>query len=184
MTTYPVIIDNGHGETLIFERLISTPEGDRLEGRNEVQAGAGPPMHVHFKQEEGLTVVAGRLGYQIRGEPPRYADVGETVVFSAGQAHRFWAEGDETLRCTAYIQPADNIVYFLSEIFRSTRANGGRPDPFDAAYLLHKYRSEFAMLAIPGFVARVVFPLLRLIGGLTGRFRELERGPAPRPSRG
>jgi quercetin dioxygenase-like cupin family protein len=39
---------------------------------NEVQPGAGPPMHVHFKQEEGLTVVAGRLGYQLKGGPPRY----------------------------------------------------------------------------------------------------------------
>jgi quercetin dioxygenase-like cupin family protein len=175
-----VQIDNGHGETLIFERLVSTPAGDRLEGRNEVQPGAGPPMHVHFKQEEGLTVVAGRLGYQIKGEPPRYAGVGESVVFPPGQAHRFWADGDETLRCTAYIQPADNIVYFLSETFRSMRANGGRPDPFEAAYLLHKYRSEYAMLALPGFITLVVFPLLRLIGSLTGRFKQLERGPAPR----
>jgi quercetin dioxygenase-like cupin family protein len=179
MMTYPIQLDNGHGETLIFERLVSTPAGGRLEGRNEVQPGAGPPMHVHFKQEEGLTVVAGRLGYQIKGGPPRYAGVGETVVFAPGQAHRFWADGDEVLRCRAYIEPADNIVYFLSEVFRSTRANGGRPSPFEMAYLLHKYRGEFAMVGIPGFVTRVVFPVLRLIGSLSGRFKDLERGPAP-----
>lgn len=179
MTSYPIRIESGHGEALIFERLVATADGDRLEGYNEVAPGAGPPMHVHFQQEEGLTVVAGRLGYQIEGEAPRYAGVGETVVFAPGVGHRFWADGDEPLRCAAYIQPAGNIVYFLSEVFRSTRANGGRPDPFEAAYLLHKYRSEYAMLAIPAFVRRVVFPALRLVGGLTGRFEHLERGPAP-----
>lgn len=179
MTNFPIRIENGHGETLIFERLVPTADGGRLEGRNEVEPGAGPPMHVHFKQEEGLTVVAGRLGYPIEGEPPRYAGAGETVVFAAGVAHRFWADGDEPLRCAAYIQPAGNLVYFLSEVFRSTHENGGRPDLFVAAYLLHKYRSEYAMAAIPGLVTHAVFPALRLVGGLTGRFRELERGPAP-----
>jgi quercetin dioxygenase-like cupin family protein len=181
MTVYPIRIENGHGETLIFERLVSTPAGNRLEGYNEVESGAGPPMHVHFKQEEGLTVVAGRLGYQIKGEAPHYAEVGESVVFARGVAHRFWADGDEPLRCTACIEPVGNSVYFLSEVFRSTRENGGKPNSFEAAYLLHKYRSEFAMLDIPSFVTRVIFPVLRLIGSLTGRFKDLERGPAPLP---
>lgn len=180
MTTYPVQIDNGHGEVLTFERLVPTPEGDRLEVSNLVQPQAGPPMHVHYLQDEGLTVIAGRLGYQIQGEKPRYANVGESVVFKRGVAHRFWADGDQPLRASGYVQPAHNIVYFLSTIYRSTRANGGRPNPFDAAYLLHKYHSEFAMPDIPPFVARFIFPVLRLVGGLTGRFRKLERGPAPR----
>ena len=181
MIAYPIRIENGHGETITFERLVTTPSGDRLEGWNEVEPGAGPPMHVHFKQEEGLTVVSGRLGYEIKGEPARYAEAGESVVFAPGMAHRFWADGDERLRCMGYVQPADNIAYFLSEVFRSTRENGGKPNPFEAAYLLHKYRSEFAMLDIPEFVIRVIFPVLRFIGGLTGRFKELSRGPSPLP---
>ena len=179
MTTYPIRIENGSGEVLIFERLMQTATGERLEVRNEVQPGAGPPMHVHWKQEEGLTVVAGRIGYQIKGQPPRYAEVGEMVVFKPGVAHRFWADGQELLRCTGYVQPAGNIVYFLSEVYRSMRTNGGRPNTFDAAFLLHKYRSEFAMLSIPAFVTRVIFPVLQLIGSLTGRYKDLERGPAP-----
>jgi quercetin dioxygenase-like cupin family protein len=181
MTIYPVQIDNGFGEALTFERLVPTPEGDRLEVSNIVQPQAGPPMHVHYLQDEGLTVTAGRLGYQIEGEEPRYADVGESVVFKRGVAHRFWADGDQPLRTSGYVQPAHNIVYFLSEVYRSIQTNGGRPNPFDTAYLLHKYRSEFAMTDIPSFVVRFIFPVLRLVGGLTGRFRELERGPAPQP---
>ncbi len=173
MTGYPIRIENGLGETLTFNRVVATPSGDRLEGYNEVEPGAGPPMHVHWKQEEGFSVVAGRLGYQIHGQQPQYAEVGESVVFPV------WADGKEQLRCTGYVLAAGNTVYFLSEVFRSTRENGGRPNAFDAAYLLHKYRSEYGLLDIPGFVIRVVFPVLRLVGALIGRFKKYEPGPTP-----
>ena len=179
MTSLPLRIENGNGEVITFERLETTPTSERLEGSNEVQPGAGPPMHVHFRQEEGLTVVEGRLGYQIQGQAPRYAKPGETVVFAAGVPHRFWADGDQVLRCTSYAQPPDNMVYFLSEIFRSTRENGGtNPDYVEAAYLLHKYRCEFALLNIPRFVQQAIFPVLRLIGRLTGKYARFEQGPA------
>jgi hypothetical protein len=43
------------------------------------------------------------------------------------------------------------------------RRNGGaRPGLFDAAYLGHRYRSEFEMTAIPSPVRRLVFPLMPL----------------------
>jgi quercetin dioxygenase-like cupin family protein len=180
MTTLPLRIENGGGEVLTFERCVKTPDGERLEVSNVVQPGAGPPMHVHLRQEEGLTVVAGRLAYEIEGEAPRFAGPGETVVFAPGIAHRFWADGDEVLRCTGYVQPPNNLVYFLSEIYRSTReSGGGKPDNFDAAFLLHKYRSEFVMPDIPGFVQRAIFPLLRVIGRMTGKYRRFANGPEP-----
>ena len=179
MTTLPLRIENGHGEVLTFERRVMTPTGERIEGTNEVQPGSGPPMHIHHRQEEGLTVLTGRLGYEMPGEAPRFVEPGETVVFAPGVAHRFWAEGEDLLRCSAYIQPPDNVAYFLGEIFRSTREHGGRPDPFEAAFLLHRYRSEFALLDIPAPVQRFVFPVLRLIGGLTGKFRRFAASPEP-----
>lgn len=179
MNRYPIRIDNGHSEVLTFERLIPTADGGRLEGTNEVQPGAGPLMHVHFRQEEGLTVLAGRLGYQIAGGAPQFAGEGESVVFAAGVAHRFWADSERPLRCAAYIQPADNIVFFLSELFRAARDNGGRPDLFTTAFLLHTYRSEFALLEIPDAVQRVLFPVVLLVGRLTGRYRRYRGAPTP-----
>jgi hypothetical protein len=41
-----------------------------------VKPGAGPAMHVHFKQDESLTVVSGQLGYQVLGKEPQMAGVG------------------------------------------------------------------------------------------------------------
>lgn len=136
-------------------------------------------MHVHHLQDESLTVVEGRLGYQVYGEDKRYAGPGETVTFRAGAAHAFWAEGDEILHCTGWVSPPNNIVYFLSAIYESTRENGGRPNDLDAAYLIHKYRSEFAMPDIPPFVLRTVFPALRLVGRVTGRYARYDDAPAP-----
>lgn len=180
MMPLPHRIENGNGEALIFERVVATPTGERLELHNEVQPGAGPPMHVHYKQAESLTVVEGRLGYQILGEAPCYAGPGETVVFAAGVPHRFWADGEQVLRCTGYAEPPHNLVYFLSEIYRSTRENGGRkPDDIEMAYLLHRYGSEFGILDVPAPVQRFVFPLLRVIGWFSGKNRRFAQAPAP-----
>lgn len=177
---YPHTIENGAGERLTFLRRVPTPGGDRLEGENVVTPGAGPPMHVHHYQEEGLTVEEGQLGYQRLGEPVKFAGPGETVAFKPGEPHRFWNAGEAELRCRAYIEPADNVEYFLTEIFASTRrSGGGRPDPFDAAFLIRRYRSEFAMMDIPAAVQRFAFPVLVVIGKLFGRYRKYADAPEP-----
>lgn len=176
----PHVIDNGHGERLEFLEVVEGADGPTVLVANEVQPGCGPVMHVHFRQEETLTVRAGRLGYQFAGEPERVAGVGETVVFPARRPHRFWADGDEVLRCTGSITPPDNVVWFLSEIYRSTsESTDGRPDDFDAAYLLGRYRHEYDLPAIPAPVRRGVFPVLRAVGRITGRFDRYEAAPAP-----
>ena len=178
--SYPHTIDDGHGEQLTFVRRVHTPNGDRLEGYNVVAPGAGPVMHAHLLQAEGLTVKEGRIGYQRLGEAPRYAGPGERVHFEPGEAHRFWNAGDGPLRCDAYIEPADNVEYFLAEVFASKRRNGGeRPSLFDAAYLTRRYRSEYIMYGIPTMIQRFVFPVVVAIGTVLGRYRRYADAPAP-----
>lgn len=178
--TYPHTIDNGAGERITFLRKVPGRTGDRLEVENVVTPGSGPPMHVHHHQEEALTVARGRIGYQRPGEPPQFAGPGEMAAFKAGEAHKFWNAGTEDLVCTGYIEPADNIEYFLTELYASTKRSGGqRPDPFDAAFLTRRYRSEFAMLEIPAPVQRFVFPLQVALGSLLGRYRKYADAPEP-----
>jgi quercetin dioxygenase-like cupin family protein len=178
--SYPHTIDNGGGERLTFLRRVIGPNGERLEVENFVSPGAGPPMHTHLRQTEALTVVEGRIGYQRPGEAPAFAGPGETVTFKPGDAHKFWNAGETTLRCTGYVEPPDNIEYFLTEIYDSMRRNGGhRPDGFDVAYLMHRYRSEFVMNEVPAPVQRVVFPIQRAIGRLLGRYKRYAEAPAP-----
>jgi len=178
--TYPHVIENGGGERLAFNRRVPGTTGDRLEGENFFRPGAGPPMHVHHLQEEALTVVSGRIGYHRPGEPARFAGPGGMVVFKAGEAHKFWNAGQEELHCTAYIEPADNIEFFLGELFASTARNGGtRPGLFDLAFLITRYRSEFAMLEIPAAVQRIVFPIVVAIGHLLGKYSRFADAPEP-----
>jgi mannose-6-phosphate isomerase-like protein (cupin superfamily) len=176
---YPYTIDNGGGELLTFTRRVQDAEGERVEGGNVVSPGSGPPMHVHFLQEEGFTVRKGRIGYQRAGQEPAYATEGESVVFRAGEPHRFWNAGDVPLECDSYITPPGNVEYFLEALFTSQKNNGGRPDMLDIAYLIRRYRTEFAMLEIPAIVQRVAFPIMIALGRLLGRYDKYADAPEP-----
>jgi len=102
------------------------------------------------------------------------------VTFPPGDAHTFWNVGDEELVCTGIIRPPLNADYFLGEIFASTKRHGGkRPGIFDAAYLSHRYRSEFEILEVPAAIRRLVFPVIAAIGTLLGRHRRFAYGPEP-----
>ena len=106
-----------------------------------------------------MTVVSGKIGYELLGEEKKYAGVGETVLFKAGVPHKFWNAGTDLLRCIAFISPPDHAVQFLTALFKSSNENGGRPSIYDTAFLLTRYKSEFAMLEIPPFVQKRIFPL-------------------------
>ena len=176
---YPYTIDNGKGERLTFLGVTSGPDGDRAEADGIAQPGAGPPMHVHYLQEEAARVVTGRLGYQVLGEEPKFAEAGDLVVWPAGTPHKWWNAGDTELRMTGWCRPPGNVEFFLSALFESTRNNGGRPGLFDAAFLITRYRSEFAMLELPAFVRRVVMPVLYVVGRALGKHRKYRNAPYP-----
>jgi quercetin dioxygenase-like cupin family protein len=180
MKTYPYTVDNGAGEELVFLGVVHEPDGDRLQVEIRAQPGAGPPMHVHHLQEEAMTVASGKLGFQIEGEESRYAGPGETVVFAPGSAHRWWNAGTTVLSGTGWAKPPDNMEYFLSAIFASTKRMGGkRPGLFDAAFLLTRYRTEMSMLASPALAQKLGFPVIVAIGKLLGKYERFRDAPEP-----
>ena len=177
---YPHTIDNGAGERLTFFRRVAGPNGDRIEGDTVVEPGAGPPMHLHQYSEEVFTVEEGRIGYPRLGEPERFGERGETVIFKPGEPHRFWNAGEVQLRCKAHVEPADNFEYLLTEIFESMRRHGGgRPDLFEIAFLARRYRNEYRMLAIPAVVQILGFPLIVAVGNLLGKYAKYRDAPEP-----
>jgi mannose-6-phosphate isomerase-like protein (cupin superfamily) len=179
MNQYPYTIDNGRGERLTFTGISHGPEGDRAGADGIAQPGAGPPMHVHYLQDEAARVVSGRMGYQVLGQEAKFAEAGELVVWPAGTPHKWWNAGTTELRMAGWCQPPGNFEFFLGTLFASTRENGGRPNPFDAAFLLTRYRSEYAMLELPAFVRRVVMPILYVVGRALGKYKKY--GDAPEP---
>ena len=177
--TYPRTIDDGHGSRLTFLGLRVGEHGDHLEVSGSVDPGAGPAMHVHHLQTETLTVRSGRVGVEIAGEPERFAGPGERITFEPGVPHRFWNAGDGELVVDGEAYPPHNLEWFLTQIYASSAAHGGRPGALDGAYLSTRYRDEFEVTAIPTVVRRFVFPVQTLLGRLLGRYSHFTEAPPP-----
>lgn len=176
----PHIIKNHLGEELIFHRIEMEDGEEKLIVENYVAPDAGPIMHTHYMQDECLTVLQGMLGYQIMGEETKYAGIGETVMFKRGTPHRFWNAGSGELNCFGWIKPANNIIFFLTALYNSINETGKeRPNQFDGAFLMHRYRNEFDMPEIPKFVKSVIIPATYQIGKLTGKYKKYKDAPAP-----
>lgn len=178
--TYPHTIENCIGEKLTFVRIESEPDGDKVLVEGFTTPGNGPTMHTHFLQDEELTVVSGKMGYQMLGQEPRFAEVGESVMFKRGTPHRFWNAGENLLHCTGWVKPANSVVYFLSALYAAQNKSGkGQPETFDGAYLVTRYASEYDVPEIPAFVKKTIMPLTCTIGRLLGKYKHFEDAPAP-----
>ena len=122
--TYPHVIENCIGEKLIFREVEKEPDGDKLIVENYVTPGRGPVMHTHLLQDEALTVIKGRLAYEVADQHVQYANEGDTVLFKRGTPHRFWNDGQEVLHCEGWLKPANTIVFFLSAIYAAQNKSG------------------------------------------------------------
>lgn len=176
----PHTIENCIGEKLTFKALVQEPDGDKLLCENYVVPNSGPPMHTHFLQDECLTVVNGRMGYQVQGEPEQFAGHGETVLFKRGVPHRFWNAGEDMLHCEGWVKPANTLVFYLSSIYAAQNKSGsGRPEKFDGAFLLKRYASEYDMAEIPSFVKKIIIPVTYFMGKLLGKYKHFKDAPEP-----
>ncbi len=171
---FPHTIETKYGEKINFLRM----DGNRLLLEGFCKPMAGPGMHTHWRQDEGLTVVKGKIGYQILGEEPCYGGPGDSVTFKRGVPHRFWNAGEDELHITGWIDPAENVVFFLSTLYDAlNRGEGNRPELFDGAYLTCRYRREYDAPEIPGFVKNVIMPVTYAIGLLLGKYRKFKDAP-------
>lgn len=173
---FPFSIETQYGERINFLSM----EGDKLLLEGFCKPMAGPGFHTHLRQDEGVTVVRGKIGYQIFGKEPQYGDVGDSVTFERGVPHRFWNAGDEELHITGWINPAENVVFFLTTLYDAlNRGENQRPEMFDGAYLTYRYRNEYDVPDMPGFVKKCVMPAAYGIGSLLGKYDKFKDAPRP-----
>ena len=176
--TFPWTIAND-GEKITFLGTQIKDGVETLEIDMETQPNAGPPMHTHYRQDESFTVVSGIMAWQVAGEKEQYAYPGETVLIKAGVPHKFRNAGKDLLKCKGHITPPENFVYFLTQLYKSINENKGKPGAYDGAYLLNRYRAEFAIPEIPAFVQKFIFPIVLFFGNLSGRNKKFINAPAP-----
>lgn len=174
----PLEIANGSDDIMLFRKYYTDKLGrTAVEVENKIPTKVGPPMHVHYLQDESLTVVSGTMGIKEPGKPEKFITAGETIIWKAGVPHKFWNACNEILHCTGWVAPVDNFVYLLSEIHKSINAGGGKPSLWDIAFLMRKYKTEFYMLEIPAIVQATVFPIIIFVGKLLGKYRKYAFAP-------
>lgn len=178
--TLPHTIESGLGEQMIFKEIIREPDGDKVIIEGRCRPKAGPTMHVHLKQDEALTVVQGKMGCQILGQEPVFYSVGETATFLRNVPHRFWNAGDDELVVSSWVKPVNSLIFFLTALYAAQKKSGtGRPEMFDAAYLMTRYKSEYDLPELPSFVKKVVMPITYRIGQLLGKYKKFDGAPEP-----
>lgn len=179
-TTLPRKIKNHLGEELIFHRTEMDKGEEKLIIENYVSPHTPPIKHTFYQQDEWLVVLHGKMGYQIESQPAKYIGIGETVFFKRGVPHKFWNAGKDELNCYGYIKPANNIIFYLESLYNSINETGTeKPDQFDTAYLLRRYRKEFDIPEIPKLVKTLVLPATYGIGKIAGKYRKFKDAPQP-----
>lgn len=180
MYQYPHTIQTKHGEKLTFVDLIQEPDGDKLITEGFCKPGAGPVTHVHWKQDESLTVISGKMGTEILGETPKYYGPGETATFFRGVYHRFWNAGEDELHVKGWVKPANNVEFFLTNMYQAlNEGSNGRPETKRANFIFMRYKSEFDTIAVPGFVKKVIIPIQYFFAKISGAYKEFKDAPPP-----
>jgi mannose-6-phosphate isomerase-like protein (cupin superfamily) len=131
----------------------------------------GPPMHIHFLEQEEGRVVAGRLSADVGG---RRVDLGpgEAVRLPPGVAHRWWNEGDEALVFEGHTFPVADLDRYLQAMFEVMNAGApNRPPLFYLAHVALRHRRTQAALVMPLPLQAVLFRVVVAVGTLLGRYR-------------
>lgn len=130
---------------------------------------SGPPLHVHFREDEQGIVKSDTLGAQI-GKDEFVVPAGGTVVLPAGRPHRWWNAGDDLLEFSGHAVPVD-LDRYLQAVFAVLNASDGRPPIFYLAHVLWRHR-DTQLLSIPlPAIQRILLPVLLIIGRILGKYR-------------
>jgi len=169
-------------------RLTNRHTGEVLEIRREMSDGAqvfglwgtlpphrqGPPLHIHYFEDEEGSIVAGTLSAEVDGRRVT-AGPGETVRLPRGIPHRWWNDGDQPLVFEGRTRPAVDLDRYLQAVFDVMNAGApNRPPLFYIAYVDLRHRRTQAVLIMPGVIQAVVFRAVVIVGAILGRYRGTE----------
>ena len=146
----------------------------------------GPPLHVHFREHEEGTVLAGTLSTEVDGRVFR-VEAGGTAPLPMGSAHRWWNDGDEVLVFEGIATPVVDLDVYLQAAFEVLNSGpASRPPLFYIAHLAWRHRKTQAVLFAPRWLQAVLVPVVVLVGTVLGRYRGTDwpgcpagRSPAP-----
>ena len=167
-----LILENRHtGERLALRRV---KRGDEvwLELKGSLPPHKeGPPLHIHFAEDEEGRVNAGTVS-AVCDRRRITAGPGESTSFPRGSRHRWWNEGNEPLEFEGYARPVVDLDRYLQAIFEIINAGpAGRPPLFYIAHAALRHRHTQAVLIVPRPIQAVLFRVVVAVGTVLGRYR-------------
>ena len=167
-----LILTNRHtGERLSLARVRRGGE-QWLELKGSLPPKSeGPPLHIHFLEDEEGHVVSGTLSALLEGRRLTFGP-GESPRFPKGAKHRWWNEGDTVLQFDGFVKPVVDLDRYLQAVFDVLNAGApGRPSLFYMAHLVLRHRRTQAVLVMPPPIQAVLFRIVVGLGTLLGRYR-------------
>lgn len=180
-----LVLENRHtGERLAMRRV---KRGDEvwLELKGSLPPHReGPPMHVHFVEDEEGYIRSGTLSVLLDGKSIT-AGPGQSTAIARGLPHRWWNEGDEPLQFEGYAGPLVDLDRYLQAVFDVMNAGAeGRPPLIYMAHVALRHRHTQAVLIMPWPIQGVLFRVVVAVGTLLGRYRGHDWPGSPSRCRG
>lgn len=160
------------GERLVLRR-IKTPSGlEELHLSGTLPPHRqGPPLHIHFGQDEYGEVISGTLSALVDGTR-LLVEAGGRAHFPKGSAHRWWNDGDKELVFRGVATPMIDLDRYLQALFEVINAGpSGRPPLFYIAHVLYRHRKTQLALVMPRVLQQVFFPMIVFLGAVLGKYR-------------
>lgn len=166
-----LLVNRHNGERLTLRRLARGGEV-WLELKGSLPPHReGPPLHIHFAEDEEGRVTSGTVSAVCNGRRIT-AGPGESISFPRGSAHRFWNEGNEPLEVLGYARPVVDLDRYLQAVFEVINAGPlGRPPLFYMAHVVLRHRRTQAGLFMPRPLQAVLFRVVVAVGTVLGRYR-------------
>ena len=134
----------------------------------------GPPLHIHFGEDEHGEVISGTLSASLDGKQ-FLVEAGGSACFPKGSAHRWWNDGDKELVLRGVATPAIDLDRYLQALFEVLNSGRpGRPPLFYMAHVLNRHRNTQLALVVPRVLQRVLFPIVVFLGTVLGKYRGTE----------
>jgi len=165
-------LENRHtGEVLVLRR--SNRDGQpvfELSGTLPPHQN-GPPLHIHYLEDEEGRVTSGRLSVEGGGRRID-AGPGQVVQLPHGVLHRWWNEGDQPLAFDGVTRPAVDLDRYLQAVFEVMNAGApNRPPLFYLAHVALRHRRTQSVVVLPRPIQALLFPAVVVLGTLLGRYR-------------
>ncbi len=177
------------GERFVFRRTSQDTAGEVLEFEQIFDPGClrglGARAHVHSRQSERHTVLAGKLGLQV-GDRRLALNPGDTVDVPPDTSHRTFAIDRGEVRILLEVRPAlktEAAIESWGVLAREGKVNRwGSPPLLQLMVLAHEYHVENRMAWPPPWLQTPLVRALARLGHRRGYRLIVDRDEATQPA--